>query len=37
MAHRIFVNGDGPAVLADVLARAIGLDFAAARLPVLSA
>ena len=37
IAHRVFVNGDGPAVLADVLARAIGLDFAASRLPVLSA
>lgn len=34
LAQRIFVNCDGPAVLADVLARAIRLDFSAVRVPV---
>jgi ribose 1,5-bisphosphokinase PhnN len=35
VAQRIFVNCAGPAVLADVLGRAIRLDFAAAPLPEL--
>ena len=37
MAHRVFVNCDGPEVLADVLSRAIQIDFAAVPVPVLSA
>jgi guanylate kinase len=37
LARRVFVNRDGPDALAGAMARAIRLDFAAARFPVLSA
>ena len=37
LAHRVFVNSDDPATLTAALARAIRLDLAPQRIPVLSA